>query len=465
MKLSLASLFADPDSRISRHQFRLLKVVFALWQTAIVGWIIVFLCQPMEDWTPRPLGPPLPAAVYLRIATTPGVWCCLSALATLAVCWGLAAARKRWPWALVYLLTSSVLWISALWQRSVERSRSMAIWEPSPGQDASVTALVLAAVTVTLFLVAAPAGDDRPWKANAPRWQLPTADLAFARGAFLATLGLLALVFAFLVNWSLAAAALRLRGAAPDPAWGPLPPGLWPTTVWWNLATAGNVLLLCTGIALTCFSRTRRWGWWSLTVAMVCFGLGPVVKTGLLWVLAVYSSPTSVDVLLIGWWHMNWLGLVAVMFVLSDANWFKPRRPTAGGRHLVLFDGECGLCTRLVRFLLEEDFYQVLTFAPLAGPTAQPMLERAEHAGAGRDTLVYVRNQGTPLEECYARSDAVLRTLRDTGGFFATGIVLLTLPCWLRDAVYRLIARSRGRLSRACNWQPLPSDPPGRFLP
>ena len=47
---------------------------------------------------------------------------------------------------------------------------------------------------------------------------------------------------------------------------------------------------------------------------------------------------------------------------------------TAGGRHVVFYDGVCGLCDRTVRFLLRRDRRDRLRFAPLQGEVARKLL-------------------------------------------------------------------------------------------
>jgi predicted DCC family thiol-disulfide oxidoreductase YuxK len=52
----------------------------------------------------------------------------------------------------------------------------------------------------------------------------------------------------------------------------------------------------------------------------------------------------------------------------------------AGGRHLLLYDGECGLCNRLNRFVLRRDRRDRFRFAALQGEVG-----RAWAARLGRD--------------------------------------------------------------------------------
>ena len=148
----------------------------------------------------------------------------------------------------------------------------------------------------------------------------------------------------------------------------------------------------------------------------------------------------------------------------------------ASSSNLVLYDGVCGLCNRMVRFLLRIDRRKVLSFAPLQGPTAARLAERhgfplagvgAGEAGASAlRSMVYVRNFGLKRERAYLRSDAVLRSLGDVGGLWWLVSLLRVVPRFLRDPVYDWVARNRYRWFGKHESCPLP--PPeqrARFLP
>jgi len=47
------------------------------------------------------------------------------------------------------------------------------------------------------------------------------------------------------------------------------------------------------------------------------------------------------------------------------------------GVHLVLYDGVCGLCNRLLQFLLAVDHRAVFDFASLQSATGRAIVERA----------------------------------------------------------------------------------------
>jgi predicted DCC family thiol-disulfide oxidoreductase YuxK len=143
--------------------------------------------------------------------------------------------------------------------------------------------------------------------------------------------------------------------------------------------------------------------------------------------------------------------------------WLRPR-PSSDGRHLLLYDGECGLCDRAVQFLLPRDRGRVLTFAPLQGSTAAALRSRLA-VPRELDSLLLVLDAGSPGERLLTRSSAVLGSLDVIGGIWRLLSWLRLVPRPVRDAVYVFVAKRRaiwfGRLP-ACR-VPTPAER-DRFL-
>lgn len=134
---------------------------------------------------------------------------------------------------------------------------------------------------------------------------------------------------------------------------------------------------------------------------------------------------------------------------------------------VLLFDGECGLCNRVVRLLLWLDDGERLWFAPLQGVAGQAYLRAHGLPAAEFDSLVFVpdwtrRDQG----EFLLRTDGALAAFHACGGLGAELAAVLAVfpPAW-RDAGYRLVARWRYRIFGA--WRQSPPARPewaARFL-
>ena len=113
---------------------------------------------------------------------------------------------------------------------------------------------------------------------------------------------------------------------------------------------------------------------------------------------------------------------------------------------VILYDGECGLCDRLVQWVLQRDEKGHFHFAPLQSPWAQEALRRHGLRTTDFDTMVLLDN-----ERVFLRSSAALRVLKSLPGWgWAYGFIVV--PRGLRDLIYGWIARRRKR------WFPVPSE-------
>jgi predicted DCC family thiol-disulfide oxidoreductase YuxK len=128
-------------------------------------------------------------------------------------------------------------------------------------------------------------------------------------------------------------------------------------------------------------------------------------------------------------------------------------------RAIVLFDGECNLCNRSVRFVLARDPGDHFRFASLQSDTGRALLEKHQvnDAGAAENggSIVLIEN-GRP----FTRSTAALKIARHLGGTWPLLSALLIIPRPLRDAVYNFIARHRYRwFGKTTDADACPIDP------
>jgi len=116
--------------------------------------------------------------------------------------------------------------------------------------------------------------------------------------------------------------------------------------------------------------------------------------------------------------------------------------------HLIVFyDGVCGLCNRLVQFLLKRDRNDRLRFASLQSEFAIKVLSRHGIDPRDLDTLHVVENYEEPSEGVLNRSDAVLRATGELGGLWSLAAIAGSIiPRPLRDLFYRFVARNRYRV-------------------
>src|SRR6185436_14629496 len=86
---------------------------------------------------------------------------------------------------------------------------------------------------------------------------------------------------------------------------------------------------------------------------------------------------------------------------------------------IVFYDGICGLCNRLVQFLLKRDRQDRLRFASLQSDFASRVLSRHGIDPRDLDTVHVVEHYQQSNERVLDRSDAILRAGRVLGGIWA----------------------------------------------
>ncbi len=112
---------------------------------------------------------------------------------------------------------------------------------------------------------------------------------------------------------------------------------------------------------------------------------------------------------------------------------------------IILFDGQCGLCARSVRFIAARDRAGHFRFAPLHGPTAVRECARLGITGptpsdADPGTMILIDS-----EQALTRSDAVLAIAARLTLPWRLASALRIVPRPLRDSIYRWVARNRYR--------------------
>jgi predicted DCC family thiol-disulfide oxidoreductase YuxK len=136
---------------------------------------------------------------------------------------------------------------------------------------------------------------------------------------------------------------------------------------------------------------------------------------------------------------------------------------------ILLYDGVCGLCNRLVQFVLRRDPAGVFRFAALQSPLAGRILTRHGLDAGDLNSLYVVINVEQADEILLPRSDAVIFILRRraaAGAFWRmTGLLLQLVPRAIRDWGYGVVARRRYRMFGRYEACPLPNeDTRSRFL-
>jgi predicted DCC family thiol-disulfide oxidoreductase YuxK len=107
---------------------------------------------------------------------------------------------------------------------------------------------------------------------------------------------------------------------------------------------------------------------------------------------------------------------------------------------IILFDGVCNLCAWAVRFIIERDPRGVFHFASLQSPAGQELMRQHGLDPTQLDTFVLVEDG-----RAHRESTAALRVSRRLGGGWPLFYAAIILPRFLRDPIYKFIARNRYR--------------------
>lgn len=107
---------------------------------------------------------------------------------------------------------------------------------------------------------------------------------------------------------------------------------------------------------------------------------------------------------------------------------------------VILFDGVCNLCNSSVNWVIDRDSKNLFQFASLQSDYGISVVKKFSITGNYMDTVVLLEE-----DKIFMRSDAVLRILKHLGGVYSLAYVFILVPRFIRDFVYKVIAKNRYR--------------------
>ena len=122
------------------------------------------------------------------------------------------------------------------------------------------------------------------------------------------------------------------------------------------------------------------------------------------------------------------------------------RSPGEGGRHLLLYDGVCGLCDVLVQAVIARDRPGVFHFASLQSAVARVALDRFGSNPDDLNTLYVVTNYRSAAPGQLTKGRAALFVMTALGWPWKAAGLLSVLPDRVLDGTYDLVARNRYRI-------------------
>ena len=112
----------------------------------------------------------------------------------------------------------------------------------------------------------------------------------------------------------------------------------------------------------------------------------------------------------------------------------------------MLYDGVCGLCSRLLQFLLKHDHRAVFTFASLQSGIGRAMVERYGGDPDELTSFYVLADYRTGHAQMFSRSSAALFVAGELGWPWKVAVLMRVLPTAILDHVYNVVARSRYRV-------------------
>ncbi len=106
--------------------------------------------------------------------------------------------------------------------------------------------------------------------------------------------------------------------------------------------------------------------------------------------------------------------------------------------NLIVFDGECVLCSGFFRFMLERDRSRNFQFATAQSPLGQKLYRDLDLPTCDFQTNLVIVNGAA-----YQNLDAFAAAMRQLPGLWPLLSVCRFLPGLVKDPIYRLIARNR----------------------
>ena len=116
---------------------------------------------------------------------------------------------------------------------------------------------------------------------------------------------------------------------------------------------------------------------------------------------------------------------------------------------IVFFDGECGLCSRVVRFINRYEKNDVIIFSPLQSDFAIKVLAN-KNIKPDLNTFYFYSN-----DTITDRSSGILKIIPFLKWYFSFLLIFWIVPKFIRDFFYNLIAKNRLKIYKdVCSYSP-----------
>ena len=111
-----------------------------------------------------------------------------------------------------------------------------------------------------------------------------------------------------------------------------------------------------------------------------------------------------------------------------------------GDKDVIFFDGVCNLCNGFVQFVIKHDKTNRFYFSSLQSAQGIHLLKSLPQTGKTPDSIMLYSK-----DSVYSESTAVLRIMGQLSGILPVAGIFLVVPKFIRDVVYKWVARNRYR--------------------
>ncbi len=105
---------------------------------------------------------------------------------------------------------------------------------------------------------------------------------------------------------------------------------------------------------------------------------------------------------------------------------------------IVLFDGVCMLCSKIVRFIINYDKKDTFRFTAIQGEPGKNLAGDLNNPAGDPGTVILIEKG-----KYYYRSAAVLRIFKKLPGGWSLLYALIIIPAPVRDFFYKFVAKKR----------------------
>jgi len=123
-------------------------------------------------------------------------------------------------------------------------------------------------------------------------------------------------------------------------------------------------------------------------------------------------------------------------------------------KHIVFFDGECGVCNFWVQWILERDKNDQFMFASLQSEFGQKFLSERDLETKQFNTLYLWKSKSYYL----TKSQAVLKIADLLGGVYKLAAIGKIFPSFFRDKIYDKISENRMKMANQKCYLPTPQQ-------